>query len=144
MQLAFLILIWLNVPPVWWIRCTCRPDSNSRTQEIWQDAIESFFSHALGRQEKFGPIQAFRFKGYLDREGKVIEGLYPQSEAEHNGEATDWSSKRFQEERQGQRIHMWCTYVFCKGDYQVGSGSEPEIQIWPDVTPKDWQDVQNK
>jgi len=59
-----------------------------------KEAIDLFFSHAFGRQEMFGPTDAFRFKGYIDREGKVVEALYPATDAELNGEPAVRSSNK--------------------------------------------------
>jgi len=60
-----------------------------------KDAIDSFFFQALGRQNMFGPQDAFRFKGYVDREGKVVEALYPVgTDAETDEEPAVRSSKK--------------------------------------------------
>lgn len=63
-------------------------------RNMTKDAIVLFFSHAFGRQQMFGPTDAFRFKGYIDREGKVVEALYPATDAEPNGEPAVRSSNK--------------------------------------------------
>jgi hypothetical protein len=63
-------------------------------RNMTKDAIGSFFSHALGRQETFGPKEAFRFKGYVDREGEIQDALYPGADAEPNDEQEVRFSKK--------------------------------------------------